>query len=41
MDRTLQERIRLEVDKEIQSCGFYNIEIQQVNTFGIYIDLLL
>uniref|UniRef100_A0A3Q7IFV7 Uncharacterized protein n=1 Tax=Solanum lycopersicum TaxID=4081 RepID=A0A3Q7IFV7_SOLLC len=30
MDRTLQERIRLEVDKEIQSCGFYNVEIQQM-----------
>ncbi|KAG5589671.1 hypothetical protein H5410_040185, partial [Solanum commersonii] len=26
IDRTLQEQIRLEVDKEIKSCGFYNVE---------------
>uniref|UniRef100_M1C4H9 Uncharacterized protein n=1 Tax=Solanum tuberosum TaxID=4113 RepID=M1C4H9_SOLTU len=32
IDRTFQEQIRLEVDKEIKSGGFYNVENSTGNT---------
>lgn len=41
IDRTLQEQMRLKVDKEIKSGGFYNVENSTGKRIGIYFDLLL